>query len=546
MAATNGHILRGGTDSSMDKSGAENGNWRGQRRAQRREQRREQRRGYVPGGEVQFLLLAPNTHLKPHCGTTNERITGEWHPDLYTALALHTTLHCTHTTHCTHTAGHLGLLVPDSAVGSLSLRVANETLRWQEGGLLFFDDSFEHEVWYNATPAHAAHAAHAAVPAAHAPHAPHAPHAHSTLPKLSTLPAAHTAEAVPAGAPALSATAAASTYRLVLYFSMWHPQLWGEVRVPLSEEGMGEGRREEEREVGEGEREEEGVMGEGGRREEGVVGEGGRGEEGAVGEGGREEEGVLGEEGRGEEGRGSGRREVVVEGGGERYDGEEEGGREGQHAKHVPRQHAPIWEEQQEQLYDSGSWRHAQLVSSRSHSQLAAARSASFLRDWSQQSQQSQQSHQSQQLQQSQQSQHLQPPLFDPVLSRIFPRTVQVLRQIPNLIAAKFSLLSPGTHIAPHCGPTTRRIRLHLPLVMRNASCCRIRVGGEEQRWQLGRVLAFDDSFEHEIWHEGDLEPGTSTGEQAADPALLFPEGMEASGARLVLLVDLHHPAAAR
>jgi hypothetical protein len=37
--------------------------------------------------------------------------------------------------------------------------------------------------------------------------------------------------------------------------------------------------------------------------------------------------------------------------------------------------------------------------------------------------------------------------------------------------AANFSLLSPGTHVVLHGGPTTRRVRLYLPLVVESASC---------------------------------------------------------------------------
>jgi hypothetical protein len=40
---------------------------------------------------------------------------------------------------------HLGLVVPEHGRCSC-LRVGNKTRPWQEGRVLFFDDSFEHEV----------------------------------------------------------------------------------------------------------------------------------------------------------------------------------------------------------------------------------------------------------------------------------------------------------------------------------------------------------------------------------------------------------------
>ena len=81
---------------------------------------------------------------------------------------------------------------------------------------------------------------------------------------------------------------------------------------------------------------------------------------------------------------------------------------------------------------------------------------------------------------------------------------------------AKFSILHPGTEILPHCGPS-------------NAGCGRtsrsrrggrsLRVGAPDaKRVEWGAApLVFDDSFEHDVIHEG------------ADP-------------RIVLVLDAWHP----
>ncbi|KAM7346099.1 aspartyl/asparaginyl beta-hydroxylase-like isoform 3-T3 [Cochliomyia hominivorax] len=79
----------------------------------------------------------------------------------------------------------------------------------------------------------------------------------------------------------------------------------------------------------------------------------------------------------------------------------------------------------------------------------------------------------------------------------------------------KFSVMHPGTHVWPHCGPTNCRLRAHLGLVVPKGT--RIRVAEEERSWQEGKFLIFDDSFEHEVWHEG-------------------------QGLRLVLIIDIWHP----
>jgi aspartate beta-hydroxylase len=65
----------------------------------------------------------------------------------------------------------------------------------------------------------------------------------------------------------------------------------------------------------------------------------------------------------------------------------------------------------------------------------------------------------------------------------------------------KFSVLHPNTHIHSHCGPTNCRIRAHLGLQVPENTF--IRVAEETRSWKDGEWLIFDDSFEHEVWHNG-------------------------------------------
>lgn len=46
--------------------------------------------------------------------------------------------------------GHTGLLVPQSP--GAQIRVVQTTRGWEQGKVLAFDDSFEHEVWFDAPP----------------------------------------------------------------------------------------------------------------------------------------------------------------------------------------------------------------------------------------------------------------------------------------------------------------------------------------------------------------------------------------------------------
>jgi len=82
---------------------------------------------------------------------------------------------------------------------------------------------------------------------------------------------------------------------------------------------------------------------------------------------------------------------------------------------------------------------------------------------------------------------------------------------------AMFSALAPCTHVTKHCGPTNKKLRCHLPLVVPPGDTCRIRVGDETRTVQEGRCLVFDDSWEHEAWNDGD-------------------------GTRVVLILDVWHP----
>ncbi|CAJ1356854.1 unnamed protein product [Effrenium voratum] len=103
------------------------------------------------------------------------------------------------------------------------------------------------------------------------------------------------------------------------------------------------------------------------------------------------------------------------------------------------------------------------------------------------------------------------------------PRTSELLQSFPEVAscaAAKlgeslFSRLLPGTRLRAHCGPTNLRLTCHLGICI--PSGCEIICGGEARRWETGRCLVFDDSFEHEVRHEG-------------------------AEARTVLLVNFWHP----
>jgi aspartyl/asparaginyl beta-hydroxylase len=101
-----------------------------------------------------------------------------------------------------------------------------------------------------------------------------------------------------------------------------------------------------------------------------------------------------------------------------------------------------------------------------------------------------------------------------------FPVTTGILSEIPEVTTLSpgvimISRLTPGTRIMAHCGSTNAVLRVHLPV--RVPPGVSIRVADEVLTWTEGRCLIFDDSFEHEVWHEGTQD-------------------------RIVLIVDMPHP----
>ncbi|MBG1271894.1 aspartyl/asparaginyl beta-hydroxylase domain-containing protein [Nostoc sp. WHI] len=85
------------------------------------------------------------------------------------------------------------------------------------------------------------------------------------------------------------------------------------------------------------------------------------------------------------------------------------------------------------------------------------------------------------------------------------PETWKLLKEIPGLKVAFFSVLSPRKHIPEHRGKHKGLIRYHLGLIVPEPkSACRIRICDEIAYWQEGKSLIFDDTFAHEVWNDTD------------------------------------------
>ena len=74
-----------------------------------------------------------------------------------------------------------------------------------------------------------------------------------------------------------------------------------------------------------------------------------------------------------------------------------------------------------------------------------------------------------------------------------------------------FSTMKAGTHVRAHSGPTNTRLRAHLglqipedlsPPIAPSKSYTKLRVAEQYFSWHDGEILIFDDSYDHEVWHD--------------------------------------------
>lgn len=83
------------------------------------------------------------------------------------------------------------------------------------------------------------------------------------------------------------------------------------------------------------------------------------------------------------------------------------------------------------------------------------------------------------------------------------PATTELVRTIPGLMMAGFSVLEPGTHITEHRGPNKGALRYQLGVVVPGEDGdCRIRVGDEMLVWREGEGVMFDFTVPHEAWND--------------------------------------------
>lgn len=95
------------------------------------------------------------------------------------------------------------------------------------------------------------------------------------------------------------------------------------------------------------------------------------------------------------------------------------------------------------------------------------------------------------------------------------PLTTAIIKTLPISSEVMFTVLYPEGFAAPHCSDFNARLTCHMGLIV--PPDCGIRVASESRTWEEGKLLVFDDTFEHEIWNHS-------------------------SSIRAILLLDIWHP----
>lgn len=82
---------------------------------------------------------------------------------------------------------------------------------------------------------------------------------------------------------------------------------------------------------------------------------------------------------------------------------------------------------------------------------------------------------------------------------QLCPQTCSLLKKIPNLMQAFFSILEPGKDIPIHSGPYMGYIRYHLGIQVPENKPPKIIINKKPYTWKDGEAVLFDDSWPHEV-----------------------------------------------
>jgi beta-hydroxylase len=81
------------------------------------------------------------------------------------------------------------------------------------------------------------------------------------------------------------------------------------------------------------------------------------------------------------------------------------------------------------------------------------------------------------------------------------PQTMALLKNVPGLVVAFFSIMEPGTQVPPHRGVTKAWYNCHLGLVVPEGQVG-IEIAERRVGWREGEWIVFDETNRHRVWNE--------------------------------------------
>lgn len=95
---------------------------------------------------------------------------------------------------------------------------------------------------------------------------------------------------------------------------------------------------------------------------------------------------------------------------------------------------------------------------------------------------------------------------FLPSAEKLCPKTVELLKSIPGINGAMFTLLPKHGQLKEHRDPYAGSLRYHLGLITPNSEKCRIYVDGIPYYWKDGEGVLFDETYIHSALNETDMD----------------------------------------
>lgn len=89
-----------------------------------------------------------------------------------------------------------------------------------------------------------------------------------------------------------------------------------------------------------------------------------------------------------------------------------------------------------------------------------------------------------------------------PSAEMLCPKTVALLKSIPEVKAAMFAELPAGGKLNPHRDPFAGSLRYHLGLATPNDAGCSIVVDGQAYTWHDGESVMFDETYVHNAYNQ--------------------------------------------